>query len=342
MKNIKSYLVIILCLATTSNSISQNLVSFKSNTGKFGFIDSNTKDTIVKAVYDNAYEFKNGYTSVSKNGLWGILNNSGEEITPIKYESIYSFSNGYAAVYLKSEFGVIDTNGTEVIPLEYFPLDIATPEFIVAGLKGKYGVVNYQNEIIIEFKYTKLSHFYSNVFIATEAGKQMLISEFDKPLNEFKYDKIYFGTKCNHHIATRDGNLIFINKIGEEQSFMILEKQSNGLNMVVENGKYGYINKNGKLIVPTDYNYIGLFKEGLAAVCTGCTLDTLNKPTGGNWGFVNLEGSIQIPLIYENVNSFEHVHFGEPRALVTLKNQTFYIDVYNNKVESPIEVIFEE
>ena len=61
-----------------------------------------------------------------------------------------------------------------------------------------------------------------------------------------------------------------------------------GLAVVELNDKYGYINTEGKEVVPPKYDYVGGFDEGFARV----ELD-------GKEGFVNKEGEEVVPLKYD-------------------------------------------
>jgi hypothetical protein len=59
--------------------------------------------------------------------------------------------------------------------------------------------------------------------------------------------------------------------------------------------KFGYIDKNGREVVPVVYDGASDFSEGLAAVGKN------NK-----WGFIDKDGKIVIPLMYNKVESFSH------------------------------------
>ena len=59
------------------------------------------------------------------------------------------------------------------------------------------------------------------------------------------------------------------------------------------NGKYGFIDKNGKEVIPCNYDGASIFNEGLAAI-------KLN----GKWGFIDRDGIEVIPHRYEEVYAF--------------------------------------
>ncbi|MFC0392653.1 WG repeat-containing protein, partial [Paenibacillus mendelii] len=61
-----------------------------------------------------------------------------------------------------------------------------------------------------------------------------------------------------------------------------------------KDGKFGYIDKEGKVVIPFEYDNTQLFTEGFAAV---------NKDD--KWGFVNKKGEVVIPLEYDWAFIFE-------------------------------------
>ena len=71
------------------------------------------------------------------------------------------------------------------------------------------------------------------------------------------------------------------------------------------NNKWGFIDKEGKEIVPCQYDNVYSFQKGMAAVC----LD--NK-----WGFIDKEGKEIVPYRYDNVYSFQ-----EGKVKVCLDNK---------------------
>ena len=68
---------------------------------------------------------------------------------------------------------------------------------------------------------------------------------------------------------------------------------SEGLAKVKLNGKWGFIDKTGREVIPCKYDWVNLFLKGLAKVC-------LNW----KWGFVDTTGKEVIPCKYDEVNVF--------------------------------------
>ena len=69
----------------------------------------------------------------------------------------------------------------------------------------------------------------------------------------------------------------------------------NGLAYVRLYDKYGFINREGEIVIPLEYEYAHDFIEGLAAV-------RLN----GKWGFIDTVGNMVIPFKYDDVGDFKN------------------------------------
>ena len=70
-------------------------------------------------------------------------------------------------------------------------------------------------------------------------------------------------------------------------------KYPNEENIFTKDGKYGYVDKNGKTIIPPKYDGANDFSEGLASVLSD-----------GKWGFIDYCGNIVIPFEYDEVFNF--------------------------------------
>lgn len=57
--------------------------------------------------------------SVETEGLWGFVNENGDEIVPFKYDLAWSFSEGLAGVKTEDRWGFINKAGEEIVPCKY-------------------------------------------------------------------------------------------------------------------------------------------------------------------------------------------------------------------------------
>jgi hypothetical protein len=122
-----------------------------------------------------------------------------------------------------------------------------------------------------------------------------------------------------------DGELVMINDQGLEVFSLSKLNLTNwgyrfseGLMVVSEKGKKGFVDKTGNMIIPPRYDWAEPFSEGLAVVNI---LSFLHNSLEKKAGYIRKNGEIAIPLIYSNAVSF---HDG--RAFVYKDTGWFLID----------------
>lgn len=79
---------------------------------------------------------------------------------------------------------------------------------------------------------------------------------------------------------------------------------------VVQNNLYGYIEKNGTMVIKPQFDYAGSFFEGQAAVRT----------TDGKWGYIDKSGAFTIEPAYGHAS-----HFGQGYGLVEKDGKFIFI-----------------
>ena len=94
-------------------------------------------------------------------------------------------------------------------------------------------------------------------------------------------------------VNTPNGVGYFVDSEGKilfKKQFEEVDKFSEGLAPVKQNGKWGFINTKGEVVVPFIYDKFGLlFSEGLARV-----------KQNGKWGFINTKGEMVTRCIYDD------------------------------------------
>jgi hypothetical protein len=131
------------------------------------------------------------------------------------------------------------------------------------------------------------------------------------------------GSSCQRQelkrIKCANGKYGFVDRTGKEIIPCIYDEIgsfSEGLAPVNLNGKWGYIDRTGKVIIPYKYDEIGSFSEGHAPV-------NLN----GKWGYIDKTGKVVIPCKYDRAE-----YFSKGRALVILNGELFIIHLDSNKL----------
>ncbi|MCH5302957.1 MAG: WG repeat-containing protein [Prevotella sp.] len=94
---------------------------------------------------------------------------------------------------------------------------------------------------------------------------------------------------------------------------------SEGLALIKQNGKYGYIDKNGNIVIRPQFDEAYDFSDGLARIVSN-----------GKHGYINKNGTIVINPQYDKIDDFS-----EGLALIKQKEKCGYIDKSGNVVIKP-------
>ena len=150
----------------------------------------------------------------------------------------------------------------------------------------------------------------------SEKKEYFITSELSTSLQ--KYDNIdQFNDGV--FVVLKDNKYGFVDINGKEVVPCIYDcvySFSEGLAKVQLHGKYGCIDTKGKEVIPCIYDYADSFSEGLAKV-------QLN----GKWGYIDTKGEKVIPCIYDGADSFS-----EGLTMVQLNGKWGYIDTKGKEV----------
>lgn len=94
-------------------------------------------------------------------------------------------------------------------------------------------------------------------------------------------------------------------QLAEQQRIEVEEQEAiNDIRFrIVVNGKYGFCDKDGRVVVEPQYDYATDFSEGLARVFIGKTSDC-SEQFSGKWGFIDIDGNVVIKIQYDFVENF--------------------------------------
>jgi len=75
---------------------------------------------------------------------------------------------------------------------------------------------------------------------------------------------------------------------------------SEGLRRFVKNGKIGFVDRNGQVVIKAEHDFASPFNYGYTAFCDGCdwedTEDEHKAIVGGTWGVMNFRGETVKPI----------------------------------------------
>lgn len=159
---------------------------------------------------------------------------------------------------------------------------------------GKWGFIDKNGNEVIPCKYDPIEDSDNGFF----EGLAVVITN--------NYEKF--------HVINKKGDIAFTH------SYSWVNKFSEGLSVVNKNNKMGYIDTNGKEVIPCTYDLAYEFSEGMAIVYKG------NK-----YGFIDTKGNVVIPFEYETDEEIP-TGFHDGLACVYKNGKYGYIDKKGNVV----------
>lgn len=238
---------------------------------KWGLIDSNGRKVILSDFdYLGAYNSESGVLPACKEGVWYYVDLNGYKklIGDEKYQFLGSFGNGLAPAQRNNLYGYIDKDFKE----QRF-------EFNFAGC------------------------FAENVAAVQKNKKWALISKDLKEITGYDYDDIKLDDYgfCSMYglVSAKKGNtwqLLGLDgkSISDELFDDIKLPAAKDEPIAVKlNGKWGFVDIKGKIIIQPTYRDAGSFSLGLAPV-----------QVNDNWGYINLENELKIESVYAHAKPF--------------------------------------
>lgn len=300
--------------------------------GKVGLANDNG-GIIVEAKYAEIKNlgdtYKNGYITISEDGKYGVISTTKKQILENKYDEIaQTYLGEYYLVKENGKQKLIDSKGNAVIEKGFDEIKSATSNGVIFVKGNLYGEMNTSGKTTIEAKYQDLKESTKGTYIAKQNDKYGIIDQEQNTKLKFDYAGITYNEKAKLYLAEDaeyktsiiddkfnvkiTGILSEINvdksyirmRIDDEYKYYnlnceeksnteILEKNTLFLNK--KDGKYGYVDKKGNVVVDyiyddateqNEYGYVAVKKNGL-------------------WGSIDKNGKIIIEPKYNLENNLK-------------------------------------
>jgi hypothetical protein len=240
----------------------------------------------------------NMYVADDGSGL-KIIDSALNVIVDGNFDEVVSINGENIIIKKDGNYGIINTSSEEKISPQYEDLKFACDTYYIAKKEGLYGIISIDNTVCVDFKYTSISFLSNTNFYQAENSNyttDIISRALETKLagvivSELNTDKSYMRIRS-------DGEYKYYNFNFEEKTNIDVLK-SNTLFLVKKDGKYGYVNKNGELIVnyiyddakeQNEYGYCAVKKDGVWGVLAQDG-KVLLKPS------VNLDDSLYIEFI---------------------------------------------
>lgn len=269
------------------------------------------------------------YKKNKENDKLGLSDITGKVMVPCEYDWLYpDIQNGLFVVGNNNKKGLYDSNQGLVVPCEYDRIitggyDKST-SFSVRK-DGKYGYINRKGEIIIPLRFSSVSRFpdqTSGLVVASSGDYCAIYDQYGNNIVPYRQATQcdfsegmsvgYYGKSHNiqYFIMDRYGKETRLPDVEYIDGFMMCRFRSGRLPVMNKDNKWGYIDTQGKLLVPYIYDEVEEYYGDCARVAThhddGTVtykyLDVDGNVLYDNLTFAKGEFSKMLSTIKENLN----------------------------------------
>ena len=335
---------------------------------KWGFANQKM-EIVIPCIYDKVEHFSEGYAVVmhfeKRSPIFRYINKRGEikkELqTPNK---AFSFSGRVAVNFVITDYGFFDYAGGLQDPIGYYNVideefnvisTIEGKEFLYTPIfingfskikktvqqkdrkwKEKLAFIDKFGRQITDYKYDFLGDFSCGraKFIIDEDNKKF--GYLDINGNEILPSNYYEATDFNNGYAyvnfIESYYIGFINTDGEkvQEKNTGVENSYDELKKSFENGKYGFVNLFGKLVIPYEYDETSNFSGGL------CFVRKKISDSKNLYGIINKEGKELIECKIDFPFSFRDFYKGS--ILVQDKEYKYFMITQEGKKFGPYKI----
>lgn len=242
---------------------------------------------LTEFAYQSAFaEFSEGLSAIQRNGLWGFINERGEEVVPSQYDAVTDLKQGRSMVLLDEKYGYIDPDGKEITPLIY---DMAKPfsdDLAWVRRGAKAGSINRNGMEVIPCRYDVVGECSEGLVAVCNRTKKtnhyMILNTQGEVVVDFADTNLEGLSDFKEGLCgiKKNGNWGFIDRTGKEvipckyswPYFNMPIQFSHGLCIFRSPEHWrliGCINKYGKVVIPPDYLYITWEDDGKWAANNG-------------------------------------------------------------------------
>jgi hypothetical protein len=275
-----------------SVSMNEPVFSFcRPGENRCGLIDISGR-LVVRQVYEQIYVHPNiggkGTQIEARTATGaGIFNLTGEWLVSPQYTYANPMKNGRARVRLGNRTGFVDTFGKTSIAFQDYYLIGEFDENVTGAckLQGICSIIDLDGKAINNTTYKLIGSFIDGVAIANAADNSAVYVDthgeerFPGSINleEFSggLSRAVLKLETTQYIDRKW-------QVALDTKFMVAYGFSDGLAAVSRDGnKFGYIDSNGKTVIPPAFHFAESFHENLASVCLNRKFGVIDRI--GRW-----------------------------------------------------------
>ena len=292
--------------------------------------------TMIHTNYQDIEPFISKTTIAYDGDLWYLIDQSGKDVMRSGYTDIVNRNaDGYVVVCNEGKYYTLNSD-KEKYGIDETGIDDAcffAKDRLIAIDDGKYGIYNYDFELLSEkHRYDKISGYANGVFAVYNGDKWGLMNYHGDMIIDISLLDVAIGSSgaaiSNGYgmIKSEQGwQLIYVKRDDDDitnKDVTITQLDASIVNakapesagcIAVQNkdGKWGFIDHNGKIIIDYQYEDAFSFSNGVAAVKVGSV-----------WHYISIKNEVVIDLDFDDANPFHNgiavAHYSDGETILQL------------------------
>jgi len=257
--------------------------------------------------FEDVAVYSNNYCPVKSKSVWGFVDRYGNQRIACKYLEVgaYTQTNFASVVNADGDAYFIDKTGAKVMVSKekYQSFGLLVDGKIAAKRNdGKYTYVDKEFNVLFG-EYDYASTINNGVAAVKTGDTWQLINGDGKNITNEKYVDVKFDEKQIAYrndrlfVSTSADKYIMVDGFGKKVGSLTFEDArifaGNAPAAVKIDGKWCFVNSDGKLISDKKYDEARSFTNGLAAVCVD-----------GKWGFIDENENVVIKPVFFGAKDF--------------------------------------
>ncbi len=287
--------------------------------GKCGIIGFD-KQEVLECKYDEIKPINSTEVFIVKqDGKYIAINQQGETILENKFDDVEDIDEENIIAKKNGKFGIIDKEGKTKVDFIYDELKFASSELCIGLKNDKYGVITTSGEEKLAFNSIDISYVSAGNFIIADylvdnkLTSKVINSDFEEKITGIVTE--VNSSKGYIRVHTEDDTYKYYNfKFEEISASSVLT--SNTLFLSKKDGKYGFVDKDGNVVV--DYIYDDATEQNSSGYA-GIKKDEL-------WGSIDSKGKVVVEPEYNLDNNLK-IDFIGAWHLCEDRNAGYYLDV---------------
>ncbi len=293
--------------------IGDDIYLITANNGRYGVI-KNGKEILKNKYTEISFDSNNNLLIVQKDKSQGVVDLEGNNIVPIDYDNIIiggkyinaqkgdntvifnekgenldtdilsynQVNDNYAIVIDKdNNYNIVDKSGNKKLKENYTYIEYFNNNYFIVTKEGKTGIITGENEVIIDLKYNAIQKIDdTNALQAVDSTNNRTdIIDENMQIHE-GIENAYISKKENYIKLYSETDVKYYNFNGGEIKYKDINP-NNKIYADKKDGKWGFVDSNGNVIVEYTYDMV-----------TEQNGSTAGVKKDGTWQIINTEGQL--------------------------------------------------